>query len=265
MKMHIKESERLCVFGYGSLIWKPNFTYNKRSIGYITGYLRRFFQGNTQHRGTTNQPGRVATLVHTGDADSRVWGCVYEIVGKTNIQIALDSLIEREVVKGGYKFDRVPFHPFTEELQTCQSQSTKTVSISPNSMINSEGSYEVLFHLSDPEVDLYLGDDSLDVQASQIVSAYGSCGSNSEYVLLLAAFMRTEVPMELALKDDSYIFELESLIREKLCLPAFAHGPPQEPSQDSIQTNTEVVERRRSSAREVAELHLLRRKYLSVD
>ncbi|KAF5399980.1 Gamma-glutamylcyclotransferase [Paragonimus heterotremus] len=264
--MQSEASNKLCVFGYGSLIWKPNFPYSKRSIGYITGYVRRFFQGNTLHRGTPNQPGRVATLVPTGEMDSRVWGCVYEVVGKTNIQVALDHLIEREVVNGGYKFDRVLFHPFAPE-SNCSS--TRPVSLSKK-QYNLESAFEVLLHLTDPEVDLYLGDASLDAQASQIASAHGVSGANSEYVLLIAAFMRTEVPIEQAQKDDPYLFELEARIREKLCNPVAIFASDQASPQSSTkkdtsqQTNSEVVERRRSSAREFAELHILRFRHFSV-
>ncbi|KAF7252974.1 hypothetical protein EG68_10783 [Paragonimus skrjabini miyazakii] len=264
--MQSEASNKLCVFGYGSLIWKPNFPYSKRSIGYITGYLRRFFQGNTLHRGTPSQPGRVATLVPTGKMDSRVWGCVYEVVGKTNIQVALDHLIEREVVNGGYKFDRVLFHPFVSESN---GSSAKTISLS-NEQYNLESAFEVLLHLTDPEVDLYLGDASLDTQASQIASAHGVSGANSEYVLLIAAFMRTEVPIEQAQKDDPYLFELEARIREKLSNPIATSSADQTSLQGSTEkdtsqrTDTEVVERRRSSAREFAELHLIRLRYFSV-
>lgn len=40
------------VFGYGSLCWYPGFEYSKCITGYIRGYTRKFWQGNTTHRGT---------------------------------------------------------------------------------------------------------------------------------------------------------------------------------------------------------------------
>lgn len=50
------DSQTHCwVFGYGSLCWYPGFEYNKCITGYIRGYNRRFWQGNTTHRGTKDK------------------------------------------------------------------------------------------------------------------------------------------------------------------------------------------------------------------
>lgn len=47
----IKEKSNLWVFGYGSLVWKPDFAYKKSKIGYIKGYKRRFWHGDDFYRG----------------------------------------------------------------------------------------------------------------------------------------------------------------------------------------------------------------------
>lgn len=45
----------LWIFGYGSLCWHPGFEFNKSLIGYVRGFSRKFWQGNTTHRGTEKQ------------------------------------------------------------------------------------------------------------------------------------------------------------------------------------------------------------------
>jgi len=41
----------LWIFGYGSLVWKPDFKYRRSQVGYIQGYKRRFWHGDNFHRG----------------------------------------------------------------------------------------------------------------------------------------------------------------------------------------------------------------------
>lgn len=58
----------------------------------------------------------------------------------------------------------------------------------------------------------WLGEDTTDNIAEQIVECHGPSGHNVEYLLRLADFMREEIPDVV----DPHLFELEFLVLEKL-------------------------------------------------
>ena len=71
------------LFGYGSLVWRPDLHFDESREGYISGFVRRFWQSSPDHRGTPKSPGRVCTLVPilpsakiqpTPSTAERLWG-----------------------------------------------------------------------------------------------------------------------------------------------------------------------------------------------
>ncbi|XP_049303183.1 glutathione-specific gamma-glutamylcyclotransferase 1 isoform X2 [Bactrocera dorsalis] len=178
------------VFGYGSLCWYPGFEYSKCITGYIKGFVRRFWQGNTTHRGTDEMPGRVATLIE--DKEGITWGCAYKITGST----ALEYLKQRECKLGGYIVLETKFFPRVASFDTPFSGEA----------------VPVLVYVATPDNCHWLGEDTADNIAEQIVNCRGPSGHNVEYLLRLADFIREEIPDVV----DPHLFELEFLVLEKL-------------------------------------------------
>ncbi len=51
------------IFGYGSLMWRPDFPYKSSKAATLHGWARRFWQYSPDHRGVPDYPGLVVTLV----------------------------------------------------------------------------------------------------------------------------------------------------------------------------------------------------------
>jgi cation transport protein ChaC len=54
------------VFGYGSLMWNPAFTYAERTVGVVHGYHRRFCLWLEMGRGSPDNPGLMLALDRGG-------------------------------------------------------------------------------------------------------------------------------------------------------------------------------------------------------
>ncbi|KAL5337294.1 ChaC-like protein-domain-containing protein [Aspergillus crustosus] len=177
----------LWVFGYGSLIWKPPPHFDQRVPGYIEGYVRRFWQASTDHRGTPEQPGRVVTVIergfwetlddplaHQDTSTSRVWGAAYHIPVSHAAEVQ-DYLDVREI--DGYSVHYTPFHP----VETPSSTNANTAS-STTSPIT------CMVYIGQPTNPQFLRDaarrEPQDV-AEVISQGHGQSGKNTEYLYLL--------------------------------------------------------------------------------
>ncbi|KAJ5652003.1 hypothetical protein N7507_009429 [Penicillium longicatenatum] len=201
-KTHFPKGD-LWVFGYGSLIWKPPPHYDQRVPGYISGYVRRFWQPernilfitisltplcsfSTDHRGTPEQPGRVVTVIERkfwetlddplakleseSESTGKVWGAAYHIPA-SHAEEVHDYLDEREI--DGYSAHFTPFYPVTGE-------STSTEAPGEHSIC--------MVYIGQPTNPQFLREraqrEPQDV--AQVISAgHGLSGKNSEYLFLL--------------------------------------------------------------------------------
>ncbi|XP_038597371.1 glutathione-specific gamma-glutamylcyclotransferase 1 [Tachyglossus aculeatus] len=184
----------LWIFGYGSLVWRPDFAFSSRRVGFVRGYSRRFWQGDTFHRGCDQMPGRVVTLLE--DYEGCTWGVAYEVRGE-QIGAALRYLDDREAVLGGYDTKMVDFHPRDAPDQPLRA----------------------LAYVATPENPGYLGPAPEEAIATQILASRGCSGHNLEYLLRLADFMRLCGPQA---RDEHLAAIVEAV---GALLPRF--GPPE--------------------------------------
>jgi len=163
------------VFGYGSLIYKVDFAYLERQVASIDGWMRRFWQGSHDHRGTSEAPGRVVTLVPAPGKVCR--GMAYRID-----PAVFTHLDHRE--KNGYQRHRVDI---------ALAESGETV---PGTL-----------YVASERNPAYLGPAGLDEIAAHIAEARGPSGANRDYLFGLAEALRN-------IGDaDEHVAELERRVR----------------------------------------------------
>ncbi|RHZ46955.1 gamma-glutamylcyclotransferase [Aspergillus thermomutatus] len=190
----------LWVFGYGSLIWKPPPHYDQRVPGYIEGYVRRFWQASTDHRGTPEAPGRVVTViergfwetlddphVHLESSTARVWGAAYHIPA-SHAEEVHDYLDEREI--DGYTVHYTPFHPISAVSASTVSKTPETEAV-PQTQSPAQAHatpITCMVYIGQPSNPQFLRDparrEPQDV-AEVISRGRGQSGKNTEYLYLL--------------------------------------------------------------------------------
>ena len=168
------------IFGYGSLVWRPDFPHAERRPAAIEGWTRRFWQGSTDHRGVPGAPGRVVTLVP--DDGTLCWGMAYR-VERAVYDDVLAKLEIRE--KGGYT---------QAELHLIFHREPPP---GPRALV----------YIATPENPNYLGPAPIEDIASQVRASQGPSGHNIEYVTRLAAALRAMQA------DDDHVFSVENLVR----------------------------------------------------
>jgi cation transport protein ChaC len=96
-------SDDLWVFGYGSLMWRPDFPFVQRHRARLDGYHRGFCIASTHHRGSPDRPGLVLGLDRGGSCE----GVVYRVAVAQAAHVR-DYLRRRELINGVYREALVP-------------------------------------------------------------------------------------------------------------------------------------------------------------
>jgi cation transport protein ChaC len=149
------------VFGYGSLIWNPEFPVAERRIARAKGWRRSFCMRSIHHRGSVAEPGLVLALdrAEGGLCDGVAFRVEPGVEGET-----LAALRERELISSAYLEVTLP-------------------------LTTGQGPVEALAFVIDPGHVQYCGGLALEEQAQIIARAQGGRGPNRDYLWSTAAHL----------------------------------------------------------------------------
>jgi len=87
----------LWIFGYGSLLWRPEFEFKEHQAAQVHGWHRALRMASRVNRGTPERPGLVFALLPGGSCH----GAVYRIA-RAQVPAELERLWRREMPTGVY-------------------------------------------------------------------------------------------------------------------------------------------------------------------
>lgn len=183
------------IFGYGSLVWRPEFAYRERRPGYIRGYARRFWQSSPDHRGTPELPGRVVTLIERPDA--LCWGTAYGVPDADWRHIAAQLDIRE---RKGYRRVDAQVH-----LAGAYGSDRADDPDAPQGAPDAPP-IRALMYIATVENPHFLGPAPMTEIAARVRLAHGPSGSNREYVSRLASALA-----DMGV-DDEHVSELARLL-----------------------------------------------------
>ncbi|MEX0349044.1 MAG: gamma-glutamylcyclotransferase [Paracoccaceae bacterium] len=143
------------VFGYGSLLWNPEFPVDRREVATLHGYARSFCMSSIHHRGTEDHPGLVLALDEVEGAHCQ--GLALS-VQEGHEEQTLAELRERELISSAY-LERM--------LDVDLTNGERVTAVT---------------YVIDPHHVQYCGGLPLEKQAHIIASAVGGRGPNTDYL-----------------------------------------------------------------------------------
>ncbi len=153
------QTNRLWVFGYGSLIWNPDFPVADRQIARLDGWHRSFCMRSIHHRGSVDAPGLVLALDRK---DNALCDGVAFAVEPGHEDATIAALRDRELVSSAYLETTLPV------------------------ILRHGGQVDALVYVIDPDHDQYCGGLPLEEQAQIIARSVGGRGLNSDYLFSTA-------------------------------------------------------------------------------
>jgi len=143
------------VFGYGSLMWDPGFSYTERQVARLDGFHRGFCMRSIHYRGTPERPGLVLALDRARGAFCE--GVAFHVPPEWAATV-LQGLRERELISSAY---------LEAELPVCLQDGREVRSVT---------------YIIDRNHAQYCGQLPLEEQAQVIAAAVGHRGPNAKYL-----------------------------------------------------------------------------------
>lgn len=176
----LEEQKNIWIFGYGSLVWRPEFAFEETRHATLTGYSRALCLWSCVNRGTPEQPGLVFGLKQGGICEGRVYRIPNEdIVGQFR------KLWLREM----------PSESYTPMWLPCET---------------TEGTIKALVFVMDTQTNAYTGELSEEETLEIVLNASGSYGPCHEYVT-----QTSDALARAGIKDD-YLVYLSNIIKQRL-------------------------------------------------
>jgi cation transport protein ChaC len=157
---HWVPDQDIWIFGYGSLVWRPEFNFSERRLAVLHGYHRALCLWSRVNRGTPEQPGLVFGL----DLGGSCKGMAFRIAA-SEVPETLKALWKREMPSGAY----------LPKWLNCRTRA---------------GHIQALAFIMDRHTDAYVNSLSKDQLVAIVQRAHGHYGPCTEYVLETAQALK---------------------------------------------------------------------------
>ncbi|WP_192180991.1 gamma-glutamylcyclotransferase [Mesorhizobium amorphae] len=182
LEAELPATEPLWLFGYGSLIWKPEIDHVEERVALARGWHRSFCMKMTRWRGTKDQPGLMMAL----DRGGQCKGVAFRL-GDGDRRQQLDKLLRREVT-----LKPTSYHP---RLLTLASDSGPLKGLA--FVINRKGT-------------TYAGPLDEDEVVERLATSCGHWGSGADYLY------NTVKNLEQRGIHDRHLWRLQHLVAERI-------------------------------------------------